>query len=607
MLSLIKNTSIRSKIVISTFLSLAVVFVFFVLYQIPEIRKDVIYNQTKTHKTQLATIAEGIAFDLLQSRFGAVHETLDIIKEKNNNWEYIRVIDKSGGQIYPFGEIQTKGSEYIFDYVLDISGKRVCKIEIRIKDAYIEKKIFKRIISFSSVLLIYLVFMTFMFLGLLYAFLGKRLEFFVWKINNFEIQKKEEWLKDFEVSLNENTRDELDILAQSFHQLISKLDSEINEKLELERFSFHQSKLASLGELTASISHEINNPLTISTMQLSLLSKKFIKDLDIEDKTKDSLLGRINQIQIANSRIQKIVKGMGAYSRLDTKDEKIDVSSCLVSTIELVEDIYTKQGITFSKSIPKEPLYVMGNLTKLQQIIMNLLSNGRDTLLEKGEQVKKLTLSLEVAATDVIELRVQDNGCGMTDEVKAKILQPFFTTKESGKGTGIGLGLVNNFIHDFGGEIEIESELGVGTTFIIKLPLVSSLDGQINSKVLSKPSHFRKILIVDDEEDIRDIISDILIENSYEVEMASSAFEAMEKLKHGDFDLLLTDIEMPGIKGHELIRKVVDEFNPSPKMIIISAGVSYLSKETKDLVQGELAKPFSEADLLSVVDSVWKL
>jgi CheY-like chemotaxis protein len=120
-------------------------------------------------------------------------------------------------------------------------------------------------------------------------------------------------------------------------------------------------------------------------------------------------------------------------------------------------------------------------------------------------------------------------------------------------------------------------------------------------------SRCRKVLVVDDEDDIRDIISDILVENSFEVEMASSALEALDKLKHGDFDLLLTDIEMPGIKGHELIRKVVDEFNPAPKMIIISAGISYLSKEIKDLVQGELAKPFSEKDLLNVVDSVWKL
>lgn len=604
MLRLIKNASIRSKIVTTTFLSFVVVFVFFVLYQIPEIRKDVIDDQKKYHETLLAILAEGIAFDVLQSRYGAVHETLDIIKEKNDNWEYIKVVDGFGKQIYPFGEIQSGGSEYIFDYVLDFSGKRVCKIEIRIRDSYIEKKIFKGVISFSLVLLIYLIFMTFMFLGLLYAFLGKRLEFFVWKINNFEIQKKEEWVKDFEVSLNEKTRDELDILAQSFHQLISRLDSEVNEKLELERFSFHQSKLASLGELTASIAHEINNPLTVSTMQLSLLNKKIMKESDIEDKTRDSLSDRINKIQVANSRIQKIVKGMGAYSRLDTQDEKISVSSCLASTIELIEEIYTQLGITLSVSIPKEPIFIMGNLTKLQQVIMNLLSNGRDALLEKGEQVKKLTVSLEVISTEIVELRVQDNGCGMSDEVKAKILHPFFTTKEVGKGTGIGLGLVNNFIQDFKGEIKIESQLGVGSTFIVRLPLISSSGGQDSSKVSSR---FRKVLVVDDEEDIRDIISDILVENSFEVEMASSALEALDKLKHGDFDLLLTDIEMPGIKGHELIRKVVDEFNPAPKMIIISAGISYLSKEIKDLVQGELAKPFSEKDLLNVVDSVWKL
>jgi len=202
---------------------------------------------------------------------------------------------------------------------------------------------------------------------------------------------------------------------------------------------------------------------------------------------------------------------------------------------------------------------------------MNLAVNARDAMPEGGA----ITLETEILPLDegtppdiqrgpLVCLRVRDAGCGMTSEVKSRIFEPFFTTKELGKGTGLGLSTVFGIIKQSGGEIEVESEPGKGTTFVIYLPLREAcLRGKDKDKDKDKnkaaPAKGREtVLFVEDEETLRRLGARILVSGGYTVLMAANGAEALKVLeRHGKpVDLLLTDVIMPGMDGRELAFEV---------------------------------------------------
>lgn len=241
-----------------------------------------------------------------------------------------------------------------------------------------------------------------------------------------------------------------------------KLDQKSNEVLR-------SAKLASLGELAAGIGHEINNPLAISVAHLEKV-KKEIK-LNPVDKTKlDSRLGKIID---ANARIEKIVGKLRTYSRFDTNtNERVNVNEVLLETVDLVKDLYDKSDISINLFIKTENLWITGNIGEFQQVIINLISNAKDATESRDERIIEVSLSLNEKSQ--ILLSVSDNGEGICEENKDKILDPFFTTKAVGKGTGLGLGIVTEILKKIDGKLEIESTVGLGSRFNIILPQAKS-------------------------------------------------------------------------------------------------------------------------------------
>jgi CheY-like chemotaxis protein len=206
-------------------------------------------------------------------------------------------------------------------------------------------------------------------------------------------------------------------------------------------------------------------------------------------------------------------------------------------------------------------------------------------------------------------LSVSDNGIGMDEETKQKIFDPFFTTKEVGKGTGLGLATVYGIVKQFGGNIEVESEQGVGTTFKIYLPRVMEQVESENTKHASTEllRGTETILLVEDEEIVRNLTRQILEDCGYSVIEARNGLEALELCSNGDceIDLLVTDVVMPQMGGHELVEKL--KRKKSNLRVLITSGYTDDEVVRRDVIESGtnfIQKPFMPKDLANKIREI---
>lgn len=223
-------------------------------------------------------------------------------------------------------------------------------------------------------------------------------------------------------------------------------------------------KLASIGSLTAGIAHEINNPLTVITGYVDIIKKK-LDDKGGSDEFFDKAFDRLKN---ASNAIKEIILGLKTYVRMDTKeDRKIKLNETVQSSIDLVAYLYKKEGISIETNFDTEELFVFGNVGKLQQVIMNMLSNAKDAL--KGRDDKKIKIFAMLDKESVV-IEFSDTGCGIPKDKVGSIFDKFYTTKPVGEGTGLGLDITLEIIQEMNGEIKVESVEGVGTTFRMIFP-----------------------------------------------------------------------------------------------------------------------------------------
>ncbi|MDC1173918.1 PAS domain S-box protein [Bacteriovoracaceae bacterium] len=238
-----------------------------------------------------------------------------------------------------------------------------------------------------------------------------------------------------------------------------------DEKLKLETQKVViQSRLASIGELAAGVGHEINNPLTIAIGNLLKIKKKASLD--------ESMLKSLNIIEKAHERIQGITSRLRDLSRSGQGKATINLSEILLDSFSFVEDIYKSSDIDISFNDNKlKEVYIKGNRSELQQVFMNLISNAKDA--SEGKDKRKIAIELKALKNKAI-INFVDNGEGVADEIKEKIFDSFYTSKEVGKGTGIGLSISNRIVVDHKGEISFKSKIGKGSTFTVMLPIISN-------------------------------------------------------------------------------------------------------------------------------------
>ena len=404
---------------------------------------------------------------------------------------------------------------------------------------------------------------------------------------------------------------DLSLYSKSQLEGMTTLVAQQSEQVKtVENQLIRSSKLASIGTLAAAVAHEINNPLTVIQGNMDIL-KTIVSKHKLHDQQFNLIFDRQNN---AISRIINIVSGLRSFARVDGEaSEAFDVHDLILDSINLIENIYQKDDIKFQTNFKASTHSIYANVGRIQQVFMNLFSNARDAMMEKPFNVddpnKFIKVSSRLENSNII-IVVEDSGHGISNENLEKIFESFFTTKVAGKGTGLGLSISYKIIKAFGGEINVKSQEGVGSSFIVTLPITSK---ELKPKpVLGDNKIIKmkgKVLVVDDEESIRDILCMLLKEAGLEVITAQSASEAMGFIKNNNFDFVITDLMMPKMKGDEFIEKARKIKNcENTKFVLITGcmwGEEDLSlDETHLKADALLRKPFPQKAIIALLQKL---
>ena len=385
-----------------------------------------------------------------------------------------------------------------------------------------------------------------------------------------------------------------------------------DEKKKLEAQLLHAQKMEAVGTLAGGVAHDFNNVLqSVSGYVQLLLMRKGEDDPD---------LNYLNQIDKSIQRAAELIQQLLIFSRkVESKLEPVELNQEVVNVHKLL-----------MKTIPKMvdiELHLAGDIEtvnadpiQLEQIIMNLAVNSSHAMPDGGKfiiETENVVLDenyckahLGSIPGEYVLLAVSDTGCGMNRETLKHIFEPFYTTKETGKGTGLGLAMVYGIVKSHGGYIMCYSEPGQGTTFKIYLPVLKGegIERELeHNEVEDIRGGDETIFLVDDEEDILDIGCDILKKYGYTAISADSGERALEVYgREGDrIDLVILDLGMPGMGGHKCLQKLL-EIAPEIK-VIIASGYSANGRVEKTLkagASGFIGKPYRLAEMLKKVRGV---
>jgi len=341
---------------------------------------------------------------------------------------------------------------------------------------------------------------------------------------------------------------------------------------ELQKKLYQSQKMETIGTLAAGVAHDFNNLLQVirGNVELALL----------EDSTVEDIRWNLRQVNDVTVRAAAITNQMLSFSReSEEKNVVFDFNGIVAEVASLLR--HSMPGnILFQVRAHLGMLNVQMDPTRANQIVLNLCLNARDAMPAGGTltvSTALVALSAEQAAVQqrmagslYVRCSVADTGVGILPEVLPRIFDPFFTTKQDGKGTGLGLSIAHDALCRAGGFADVESEVGRGSTFHVYFPAVDSVASvSVENEQPVKGGSSGKILVVDDEELIRDYNQAFLEASGYQVKVASNADEAIKLLESESFDLLYSDNKMPGKSGFELIGIVVQRW-PGLKCILAS-------------------------------------
>jgi signal transduction histidine kinase/ActR/RegA family two-component response regulator len=405
----------------------------------------------------------------------------------------------------------------------------------------------------------------------------------------------------------------MDIKGKLFLQATIR-DISAQKKIELEKSNLqaqllHSEKLATVGTLAAGIAHEINNPLTVVKGFTQRLASR-LDTVDPRDENKKTL----NTINGAIDRIAAIVNGLRTYARADTDHvESVNIHKTIGEVLSFIRQITKNADVEIRQDLVVGTPYVRCNFGKIQQVLVNLLNNACDALQARpaDRQITISTLSDDKQVT----ILLSDNGPGIPKAILEKIFDPFFTTKEVGKGTGLGLSISRSIIESFGGSFRVSSKEGEGATFHITLPRIeppaaSTCDADTDKKELSIPRLRGDVLVIDDEPGLCALLKDHLEEAGLTVTTMGDPAMALEIMARKRFDLIITDMQMPGLTGVTLIKRAREiELQAGTRFVVITGGIttSYTKADRdylRETIQGYLTKPWEQEKLLELVGSL---
>jgi signal transduction histidine kinase len=394
---------------------------------------------------------------------------------------------------------------------------------------------------------------------------------------------------------------------------------DVTEEWRIEQSIQQQERLASVGQLAAGIAHDFNNILAVITLYSDLT----LLDTQLRPKTRK----HFEIVKTQSLRATELNRQILDFSRRSVM-EQIDMN--LIPFIKELVKLFKRtlpENITTTLKSGHGNYFVKGDPARLQQVFMNLVFNARDAMPKGGEiliSLKRIQLSKDETAPhpelarrllengspkEWICISVQDNGTGIEADVRQHIFEPFFTTKEVGKGSGMGLSQVFGIIKQHDGEIDVRTEPGEGSEFLIYLPALAIKTPSVTPTKLSDFPHGNQetILVVEDNPNMQQVVITSLEELNYKTLSARNGEEALALLeeKEEDIDLILSDLIMPRMGGKNLLQTIRDEGNSTQVIIMTGHPLHEEKEEILALgVAGWLDKPPSLAEMAKVIAQV---
>ena len=409
---------------------------------------------------------------------------------------------------------------------------------------------------------------------------------------------------------------------------LADLCFDVTLQKQMERQLVQSEKLASIGFLVSGVAHEINNPNNFITFNIPIL-RDYLNELtpiidryaldhpDFEpigmtySEFREDLFKILENIEHGSTRINRTVSDLRDFSRKKEKTTNVpvDINEVIEKAVSISRGKIKRMVKTLSVNVPEDMPRVHTDPETIEHIVINLLINAAQAS-DKQDSWVDINARMGGSWEKSFIIEVKDNGSGMDNETRMKIFDPFFTTKPQGEGTGLGLSLCHNLATSLGGKMEVVSELGKGSAFRLVLPGKERREKPRKSPINKQQSkkggkNMPHILVIDDDDDIRMNLREMLEGEGYEVADAPDGKKGMRLYRESPADLVITDIFMPEQEGIETVKELRDDF-PDVKIIVIS-GKGRLDPEPYLKIAGligadkTLTKPFRRDDLLKAV------
>jgi PAS domain S-box-containing protein len=392
--------------------------------------------------------------------------------------------------------------------------------------------------------------------------------------------------------------------------VLEAIAEDVTDRRALEDQFRQAQKMEAVGRLAGGVAHDFNNLLMVIGGYAEVILSQLPSDHPLHEKGK--------AIQQAADRATTLTRQLLAFSRKQLLELKVVDVNAIVQDMERLLSPLIGENVKLATVLAPQATLTRADAGQLEQVLMNLVVNGKDAMPGGGA----LTIQTQTAVVDgshrreqqfirpgnYVVLSVSDTGMGMDKETQSRIFEPFFTTKEKGKGTGLGLSTVYGIVKQSGGYVMVQSEKGQGSTFQIYLPQV---DGTAEDNSSPAPDAAlggsETVLLVEDEDSVRQLVRDTLEAKGYSVLEAKSGEDGLETARRhqGTIQLVITDVVMPGMGGRELVKRLA-ETKPTTKVL-------YLSGYTEDTIVSDgsieggtafLQKPFSLQNLSRKVREV---
>ena len=371
---------------------------------------------------------------------------------------------------------------------------------------------------------------------------------------------------------------------------------DVSERQKLEAELVQSQKMEAVGRLSGGIAHDFNNYLSVIRSSLNTITSPTQQDQEC--------------IQAANvavghaADLTQQLLGFARRNRLERK--RLDVNQMVDEVVPLVKRLTTSDQQLIVNCAAENGI-VLVDKNRLQQAILNICLNALDAIKLVGGEVRLFVASIDdVSLGPSVQIRIEDNGHGMTPEIQQRIFEPFYTTKGVGEGTGLGLSVAQGIVEQHGGRLDCRSETGIGTTFEIVLPIASYGTDRIVDQSAQSPESAvskLKILLVDDDELVCKSTAALLRNLSHEVVAVHNGMQALKELSVNQYDLVILDLHMPEMSGIETYHEIRSAWSNLP--VIFCSGYSpsewELDEYLFDVPPPVLEKPFSVEQLEATI------